>query len=150
MWLPIDSVYEVSVEGEVKKNGKIMKGGYDTLGYRQVSQYNKLKMVHRLVASRWLPAPTDENCQIDHIDRNRSNNHASNLRWCSKSINMLNRDHKVPKTGQRYITLYTFRNGDIRYVVGFKKAKEYLYHTYHKTLEEAIIDRDNYLLSLSR
>jgi hypothetical protein len=146
-WLPIDKIYSVSVDGQVKKNEKLMKGAFDTLGYRQVSQYGKLKMVHRLVASRFLPAPTKEGCEIDHIDRDKSNNHASNLRWCSKSDNMLNRNHKIPTTGEKYITLYTLKFGGIRYVLGLNKNKPNQYKAYFKTIEEAVIQR-NLLLNL--
>ena len=149
MWLTIDDVYDVSVDGQFRRNGRVLKGSKDTLGYNQCYLYGRAKMLHRIVASRFLPAPTSEDCEIDHIDRNKSNNHASNLRWCSRSCNMLNRAHKIPTTGERYITLYILRSGDIRYVVTFKKSKKYLHHTYHKTLEEAITDRDKYLLSVN-
>jgi len=141
-WLPIDNIYSVSVDGQVKKNGKIMKGAFDTLGYRQVSQHGRLKMVHRLVASRFLPAPTEDDCEIDHIDRDRSNNHASNLRWCSKSVNMLNRTHKIPRTGEKYIILYTLKSGGIRYVLELNKNKPNHYKAYFKTFEEAVILRN--------
>ncbi len=47
--------------------------------------------VHRLVAETFLP--NDNNLpQVDHIDRNRINNHISNLRWVTHSENMINRD----------------------------------------------------------
>ncbi len=144
MWLPIDDVYSVSIDGQVKKNGRLMKGALDSIGYRQVSQHGKLKLVHRLVASRFLPAPpTDEKVEIDHIDRNRSNNHASNLRWCSKSANMLNRLHKVSNTGERFITKVILRSGKIRYTFAFQrhvlKCKKQF-----ETLEEAIAFKHNF------
>jgi hypothetical protein len=141
-WLQIDNIYSVSVDGQVKKNGKLMKGATDTSGYRQVSHHGKLKMVHRLVASRFLPAPTEEGCEIDHIDRDKTNNHASNLRWCSKSINMLNRNHKIPTTGEKYITLYNLKYGGIRYVLGLNRNKPNQFKAYYKTLEEAVIQRN--------
>ncbi len=47
------------------------------------------KLIHRLVAEAFIPNP-DHLPQIDHIDRNRENNHASNLRWCTLSGNMHN------------------------------------------------------------
>jgi hypothetical protein len=46
--------------------------------------------VHRLVAKAFLPNP-DNLVQVDHIDRNRHNNHVSNLRWVSHSCNQQNR-----------------------------------------------------------
>ena len=53
---------------------------------------NKRNMrVHRLVAETFLA--NDNNLpEVDHIDRNRLNNHLSNLRWVSRSDNLKNRD----------------------------------------------------------
>jgi hypothetical protein len=148
MWLPIDDVYSISIDGQVMKNGKLMKGASDSIGYRQVSQHGKLKMVHRLVASRFLPAPpTDEKVEIDHIDRNKSNNHASNLRWCSKSINMKNRKHKISSdTGEPYIHMYYHPHGRlISYVFQvLRKTPEFRFKKYFATLEEAIDFRNNF------
>jgi len=149
MWLPIDDTYSVSVDGQVRKGNRILKGATDTLGYRQISQYNKLKMLHRLVASRFLPAPTEETCEVDHIDRDKNNNHASNLRWVSKSANMMNRTHKISEiTGKQYISLWTLKSGGIRYVVRFQRQGHPKYQKYHETMEEAIADRDTYLASI--
>jgi hypothetical protein len=41
---------------------------------------------HRLVAETFIPNP-EEYEVIDHIDRNKSNNHVSNLRWCTQFEN---------------------------------------------------------------
>jgi len=148
MWLPIDDVYCVSIDGQVKKNGKIMKGAFDSLGYRQVSQYGRLTLIHRLVAARFLPSPPGEGThQLDHIDRDKSNNHASNLRWCDKSTNMLNRGFKLPSTGEKYITLYTLGNGSIRYVFTMQRNSK-KYKQYFNTLEEAINFRNHFLATM--
>lgn len=45
--------------------------------------------VHRLVASTFIPNPLGSP-QIDHIDGNKTNNNANNLRWCTNSENMSN------------------------------------------------------------
>ena len=142
MWLPIDDVYSVSIDGQIKRYGKLMKGASDKLGYRHVSHYNRLVMLHLLIAYRFLPSPTSESCQIDHIDRNKSNNHASNLRWCSRSVNMINRTF-IPSaaTGQQNITLN--KNG--RYVFKIKRNK-IITQKIFKTLSEAIEARDNFFL----
>lgn len=144
MWLPIDDVYSVSIDGQVKKNGRLMKGATDSIGYRQVSHHGKLVMMHRLVASRFLPAPsTNENVEIDHIDRNKSNNHASNLRWCSKSANMLNRTHRVSNTGEQLISKVILRSGKIRYVFSFQRHV-LKFKKHFETLEEAIAFKHNF------
>lgn len=45
---------------------------------------NKTYFVHRLVAAAFIPNP-DNLPEIDHIDGNRANNDATNLRWCTRS-----------------------------------------------------------------
>ena len=52
--------------------------------------------VHRLVAFAFLDQPEFENMTVDHIDRNPSNNHVSNLRWATKLEQNINRN--IPNT----------------------------------------------------
>lgn len=72
------------------------------LGYKKVNicdnGIQKSRSVHRLVASTFIPNP-DSKPQINHIDCNPSNNHMSNLEWCTYEENMahkkiMNRPHK--------------------------------------------------------
>ena len=143
MWLPIDTLYSVSDDGQVKRGNRILKGATDTLGYNQVFVNGKLQLRHRLIASRFLPAPTDDNCEIDHIDRNKSNNSASNLRWVSRSANMLNRTHyKSELTNEQYISIYYLKSGNIRYTVTLRQGRPDKYKKYFETLQEAIVARD--------
>ena len=59
-------------------------------GYAQVRLNNKTCEKHRLIAEQFLPNPDNLPC-IDHINRNRSDYHLSNLRWVSPSDNNRNR-----------------------------------------------------------
>lgn len=47
--------------------------------------------IHRAVALTHIGLPL-EGQEVDHIDRNKINNHVSNLRWVSRSQNMLNKE----------------------------------------------------------
>ena len=53
--------------------------GYNAVGlYRSGKRY--VFLVHRLVAAAFIPNPDNKPC-VDHIDGDRTNNHADNLRW---------------------------------------------------------------------
>ena len=94
MWLPIDNQYSVSDDGLVMnhRTGKILKPEDDRRGYERVSMWGRHQKVHRLVAKRFFPAPTcrHEAIVVDHIDRDRMNNNANNLRWVSHRENSRN------------------------------------------------------------
>ena len=53
----------------------------------------KMHCVHWLVARTFLPTPT-KGFEIDHEDRNSRNNHLKNLRYITKTKNILNRNSK--------------------------------------------------------
>jgi hypothetical protein len=141
--------YSITIDGCVvnKKTNRILKpctmGKYYGV---QCGAGNK-QYIHHLVANQWLPAPTDENLVIDHIDRNRYNNHASNLRWVSRSINSQNRTIEMKarsnsQTGEHHIkVVLTKRQINPTYVVEIKRC-EFLTRKCFNNLEEAKTWRD--------
>lgn len=88
--------YEISDHGRVRnvKTGRILKYSIDSHGYRKVNLClngkQKNQRIHRLLAQAFLDNPHEYNC-VDHIDRNRTNNHISNLRWVTYQMNNCNR-----------------------------------------------------------
>lgn len=101
VWKPVDGYegkYEVSNFGRVmslnyRNTGikKLLTLQLRSDGYLQVKLSHKGKQrkpkVHQLVAQAFTPKnhPTDE---VNHIDKNRSNNLASNLEWISRKENV--------------------------------------------------------------
>lgn len=87
--------YQISNYGNVrslKKDAFLMKGGY-LKGYKIISLWKngtgKMFRVHRLVEAAFIPNPDNKPC-IDHIDGDRANNHADNLRWVTVKENQNN------------------------------------------------------------
>jgi len=85
---------------------RALKAGVDSRGYRVARLYNngesKFLKVHRLVLEAFV-GPCPLGLQADHIDRDKTNNRISNLRWVSCSENNKNRDkYTQPKrTGEK-------------------------------------------------
>lgn len=80
----------VSNHGRVKHDHRITYGSNDTGGYRV---YNG-KRVHVLVIETFIGMRPSDLHTVDHIDRNRNNNHIDNLRWATPSEQSMNQSNK--------------------------------------------------------
>ena len=87
--------YEISNFGRVnsfyKKKPNIFFFIYNTQGYPYVNLYynkaHKAEMIHRLVANAFVPNPKGYNI-VMHLDDNKTNNNANNLRWGTQKENL--------------------------------------------------------------
>ena len=138
--------YSISNYGNIKSirfPNRLLKHDIDKYGYATVRLQDKdtptkQKMfVHRLVASVFLLNPNN-NPTVDHINRNKLDNHVDNLRWASRSEQAQNREQRISKPGHKYIT---FRDTSFR-VRCFNFDRKF------KTLPEAIEARDKYLTQI--
>lgn len=102
IWKPVKGYedYLVSNLGEVKSLPKnrhpttrILRKTVDAYGYESVgfvrNKKHYTKKVHRLVAEAFIPNPEGK-ATVDHIDGNKLNNSADNLRWASAMENYHN------------------------------------------------------------
>jgi len=84
--------WEASNLGRVRDTrGRITRGTLTQRGYMEVSRYEDAKsftmLVHRIIADIFL-APTEFTTEVNHKDKNKQNNHASNLEWTDRIGNM--------------------------------------------------------------
>jgi hypothetical protein len=91
--------YKANRLGQVKgKRGWILSPCVNTSGYPQcciLLDGRQLSIeVHRLVAFAFIPNP-DNLAEVDHINKNKTDNRVENLRWLSKADNVRLRDFVV-------------------------------------------------------
>ena len=152
MWKTIkDFQYEVNEDGHIRniKTSYILKATKDKDGYLQIGlrkpgiRKKVFFKIHKLVALYFLDF--EESKQIDHINRNKLNNHFTNLRWVTLQENIDNRKNTCWTTNltkELYITKYP--NGFM-----IRINKHNLKHrSWHRTIEDAILKRDE-LVELS-
>ena len=150
MWKDISGFegrYQVNEEGDIRNttttvllSPSLDKDGYKQIGIRKAGNRKKFWFkIHKLVALAFLELSA--NLQIDHIDRNKLNNHYTNLRWVTCQENCNNRKTTAwqtnTTTGELHITRYT--NG---FMLRINKH-DLKHRSWHKTLESAIQTRDS-------
>lgn len=116
VWMDVlgyEGIYKISRFGDVKTierkqpNGtsfyraRIRKITVTPKGYHRINlcklSKQKAFFIHRLVAIAYLSNPNNYS-QINHIDGDKSNNHVSNLEWCS---DLQNKEHAKYVLGVR-------------------------------------------------
>lgn len=119
-----ENLYQVSNTGRVKSTSKLVNHRYGsrnvqekilapafnrkTLGYLVVSLsvngISKIHLVHRLVATAFIPNP--ENLpQVNHKDFDKTNNSIQNLEWVSERENNCHKS-RTKESSSRYIGVH--------------------------------------------
>lgn len=96
IWKPVkrwDGLYEVSSEGRIRRNGRVLRPGKIRGGYVQATaslhtRVIKYALMHRLVAETFI-GELPENFQVNHKNGNRSDNRVENLEIVTASENSL-------------------------------------------------------------
>jgi hypothetical protein len=113
---------EVSDQSRVRnpKTGHILTASGDYLRVTWGSDGMKREFVHKLVADAFLDKPPVDLCIVDHIDGDKLNNHWTNLRYCSASVNSRNRGvNKNNTSGERCVG---YKNG--KWVASWYEGKK--------------------------
>lgn len=106
----------------VGKFGKVLKPRIDGCGYERIvisegGENQSQISIHRLVALMFIPNP-DNKPEVNHKDRNKSNNSKENLEWCTRSEN----NFHAPSQKGRFGVL----SAQSKTVLNVKTGKEYV------------------------
>lgn len=119
MWKEFIDNYAVSEEGYVKniKTDKILAFDFNSKGYYRVSIRVKHYLVHRLVATAFVPNPFNLP-QVNHINSNKLDNRAVNLEWCTNQYNNQHGYLHGRMSGRTKLS-----NDDVRYILAALESK---------------------------
>jgi hypothetical protein len=109
-WLPVpgyEGLYEVSDEGCVRRQGRILKTLAAPTGHLSVTlskQSRKRQVsVHRLVLTAFVGPPPGGMEARHYPDRDPANNRLENLSWATRLVNVWDRrEHGTDNTGERH------------------------------------------------
>jgi len=75
--------------------GSVWKSGSDNgRGYKKVRIKGKSFFVHRIIAKLFIPNDNPKYTQVDHLNRDKSDNRVENLRWVSNQMNCQNKSNQ--------------------------------------------------------
>ncbi len=144
--------YLIYDDGKIFSNqsNRFIKPYIMNKGYCMIRLYDKKVLkrytIHRLVALHYLPNPNNLP-QVDHIDRDKTNNNVNNLRWVDNSENQVNKPNygKIP-----YRHIYLFNN--MSWTIQIRRDRKSLFtkrYTITKyTLEEVVRFRNEKYIEL--
>jgi hypothetical protein len=143
--IPGYEVYEVSNLGNVRRDGRVIVSTISK-GYRMITtSVNRIKKkikIARAVCLAFHP-PVEGKTTVDHINRDKLDDRAENLKWADHTEQIINQTKPLPRSGHRNIYLvYNKYNVAIsRYHIRYDES--------FKTLTEAIQARDKFLQNIN-
>lgn len=118
-----EGLYRISNHGRIwtNKYKKYLKQFISQGGYLHVSLSKRGRVrkydIHRLVALNFIPLIDGKNV-VNHIDENKTNNHVSNLEWCTQKENInhgtgIQRGLETKKTSTKFKRSFELRSTPI-------------------------------------
>ncbi|MQN23664.1 NUMOD4 domain-containing protein [Lentilactobacillus buchneri] len=140
-----EHIYQASTDGQIRTapgkvthnalcaerhwKVRILKPKTDRDGYKRVCLWKNAKendwLVHRLIAETFIPKVSEKNL-INHIDGNPSNNHVSNLEWCTYSENLIHAYTHHLNQENNEIVLVNKKTMEAKYFYSLTQASKYL------------------------
>ena len=101
LWCRSDGAVLMPPTGRQYKSFRWTFGSNTSYGYKQVGYRGKTYFVHQMVCRSFNGLPPEDKPFVDHIDRCKTNNTPSNLRWVNHKENCNNKDC-VDQSIERY------------------------------------------------
>ena len=94
---------------------RLSSGGYYQVAFA-INNDRTQPHIHKLVAEAFIPNPNNYP-QADHIDCNKLNNRAENLRWCTQKMNNENPLTKARRKANIHLTAQKIREANSKPVI---------------------------------
>lgn len=135
--------YLFSNFGKIKslKTNKIVEGSINKCGYKNVTLIDnfgnrKSYQVHRLICETFFPIIGNYTTlfQVNHLDRNKTNNHIKNLEWVTHQENLAHFNSNKIKKMDYGIKLTESDKQDIIELIGLGFSKKEIQKAYNISL----------------
>lgn len=123
--LDIDGRHSIRNDGVVLRDGKVLNQWLSTKGYPTTKINKSNVMVHRLVAKYFIPEVCGKT-DVNHKDGVKTNNHWTNLEWCTRGENVLHSlRNGLHSNKETPVVGYNDETGEGYWLISQSKAKRY-------------------------